>query len=73
MEPYYVAIGFYKNQRRYLSIDNFGRIVVVEDFSKAVQMHKETAAVAALVASVRFNLAACRAVTTDEAQNAEPI
>ena len=73
MEPYYVAIGFYKNQRRYLSIDSFGRITAVDDFYKAEQMTKASAAVAALVASVKFNLAHCRAVSVDLAQNAEPI
>lgn len=73
MEPFYVAIGFYKNKRHYLSIDHFGRIVATDDFAKAAQMHKETAAVAALVAGVKFNLAHCRAVSVDEAQNAEPI
>lgn len=73
MEQYHVAVGFFKNQRRYLSIDPFGRIVVTDDFQKAEQMMRCNAAVAALVASVKFNLAACRAVSVDEAQNAEPI
>jgi len=73
MESYYVALGFYKNQRRYLSLDAFGRIVVTEDFSKALQMERTTAALAALAASNRFNLTHCRAISVDEAQNAEPI
>jgi hypothetical protein len=73
MESYFIAIGFYKNSRRYISIDTFGRIVVVEDIAKAAQMSRENAAVAALVAGLKFNLAHCRAVSTDEAQNAEPI
>lgn len=73
MEPMHVAIGFYRNQRRYLAIDNFGRVYVTEDFSKARQMGRTDAALAACLASVRFNLAHCRAVSVDEAQNAEPI
>lgn len=73
MEPMHVAIGFYKGKRHYLSIDPFGRIVATEDFSKARQMDRTDAAIAALLASVKFNLAHCRAVSVDEAQNAEPI
>lgn len=73
MEPMHVAIGFYKNQRRYLAIDAFGRIVVTDDFSKARQMGKTDAAIAAFAAGARLNLAHCRAVSVDEAPNAEPI
>lgn len=73
MEPLHVAIGFYKNQRRFLAIDSFGRIVVTEDLSKARQMSRTDAAIAAFVAGGRLNLAHCRAVSVDEAPNAEPI
>ena len=73
MESYYIAIGFYKNKRHYLGIDPFGRIVATDDFSKAQPMDKSVAAVAALVAGLKFNLAHCRAVSVDQAQNAEPI
>lgn len=73
MEPMHIAIGFYKNKRHYLSIDPFGRIVATDDYTKAQPMEKPVAAVAALLASVKFNLAHCRAVSVDEAQNAEPI
>lgn len=73
MEPMHIAIGFYKGKRHYLSIDPFGRIVATDDFNKAQPMEKSVAAVAALVAGLKFNLAHCRAVSVDQAQNAEQI
>ena len=73
MEPLHIAVGFYKGKRHYLGIDTFGRIVATDDFSKAQPMEKSVAAVAALVASIKFNLAHCRAVSIDGAQNAEQI
>ena len=69
----YIAFGFYKNKRHYLTIDPFGRIVTTDDFSRAQPMEKSVAAVAALLASVKFNLTHCRAISVDEAQHAEPI
>jgi hypothetical protein len=73
MEPNYVVVGFYKNQRRFLMLDNLGRIIVTESFESAVTMTRTVAAVAALAASSKFNLANVRAVSVDEAENATPI
>ena len=73
MEPLHIAVGFYKGKRHYLGIDQFGRIIATDDFSKAKPMEKSVAAVAALLAGVKFNLAHCRAVSVDGAQNAEQI
>lgn len=74
MSDQFVAIGFFKNDRRFLGFNSTtGTCVVVNSPHQAVEFdYAEEAAIAALVMSLRFNLAHCRAVLVSEAMNVQP-
>jgi hypothetical protein len=70
----YVAVGFYKGERTFLTVDLHGRTKTTKNASEAAQFDTiEVAAVAACLMELRTKLAGCRAVKAMEASNVTQI